>query len=360
MRKIIFSLFLASLAIGLCACNGSSSGTAANPIQSGFMRSDDSGDNWTVKNKISDQKSISSVDILSLTPSNQTDGLVFIGAQQAGIFKSTDNGETWTKINFPPIKVYGLVLNPNDNNIIYATGVWNKRGKIYKSTDGSENWDEIYTEPIDGTVIISLEIDRSNPQIIFSGNSSGTIVKSDDGGITWSNAFKASGPVISLIKGNGGPIYALINRKEIIKSSNGGADWEKLEIQLAENDKKTKINSVSTVTLDASGTQRIYIGSDKGMLKSGDSGQTWEKIKILNEANLPINAIVINPGNSDEIIYAAGQAIYKSKNGGSEWSTFQLRSKKIIRNLKYNSQNNSQIYAGFAVGTGGSNSIFGL
>ncbi len=60
------------------------------------------------------------------------------GFQTGGIFKSADNGETWTRINSyneRPFYFSVVRVDPNDDNTIYATGI-----KLTRSTDGGKSF----------------------------------------------------------------------------------------------------------------------------------------------------------------------------------------------------------------------------
>ncbi|MDD5490116.1 MAG: hypothetical protein PHP25_05565, partial [Candidatus Moranbacteria bacterium] len=122
----------------------------------GIFRSDDGGKTFAPKNKAENNKTISGVDILSLAMNPQNGNEIYAGSKASGIFKSSDAGETWKQLSvslLTPTKVYSLVINPSNPNVVFAVSVIGKRGKILKSTDAGETWKDTYTEPSDGTLV---------------------------------------------------------------------------------------------------------------------------------------------------------------------------------------------------------------
>ena len=56
------------------------------------------------------------------------------------------------------------------------------------------------------------------------------------------------------------------------------------------------------------------------ILKSTDKGKTWNKIATDIDDQLNVGRIVVDPRNSQHIVIATGQGMYKSTNGGTSWS----------------------------------------
>ena len=341
MRKIILSFLLLPL-IFLAGCSANKSSN----LMGGVLKSADKGETWEVKADAGEGKSIVSLDILSMMIDSENNQVIYIGTKNHGIFKTENNAEIWEKLNFPPIKVYAIVLDPSNTNIIYVPGVWEGRGKIYKSENEGAEWKEIYTEPASGTVVTSLNIDKNNSQILYAGTSEGMIFKTVDGGKNWKNIFKAKGAVteIELDSSNNQVVYFGIFNKGILRTRDGG---EKLE-DLAENFKEAGVKSeVFSVTADPSNSGMLYAGLNGGMIKSLDFGDSWKEINILESSKkFPIRAIAVNPENSRQIIYSAAQAIYKSVDSGEQWSTFQLETNGIVEVVKFDPIDPNNLYAG--------------
>ena len=221
-----------------------------------------------------------------------------------------------------------------------------KRGKIYRSIDSGTNWKEIYTEPSTNTVISSLEISKKDSSVLYAGTSEGVILKSIDGGQSWINEYKASGPVIdiSFDAADDSIVYFGVFDQGIVRTKDAGNSFD----DLTKNINSVVSNAqVVSLTADPSQSGTLYIGLEKGIVRGTSAGDVWEKINIIeSSANFPVRAIAVNPQDSNEIIYSTAQAIYKSIDGGVQWSTFQLATDRIVEVLKYNTLIPSVIYAG--------------
>ncbi|MBZ5856549.1 hypothetical protein [Flavihumibacter profundi] len=136
-----------------------------------------------------------------------------------GVYKSTDNGQTWVYTGLPESHHIGKIqLHPSDPNIAWVAVLGHlysssKERGVYKTTDGGKTW--LQTLFVDGnTGIVDLDINPGNPQELFaaawyrtrqawnfeeSGSSSG-IYKSADGGNHWQ---LVSGAGSGFIQGKG-------------------------------------------------------------------------------------------------------------------------------------------------------------
>lgn len=345
MKKLLLLpfLFLSLLLLSGCDLNGS--GTGANK---GVLKTVDGGKIWEPKVKIDNEKNISSEEVLSMEINSVDTQIVYIGTQKKGIFMTRNGGDSWNQLNFPPTRVYGLAINPQDPRIIYASGVWNKRGKIYKSRNEGEKWEEIYTEPADETVITSLAISKFNSEVLYAGTSEGMIFKTADGGSAWKNLYKADGPVtgISFDYFDENHLYFLIYEKGLLTTKDGGSNFEDLSKKINEN---ALSSNAYSLTADPNNSGVVYAGLDKGIAKGTEFGEKWSALNVLESSKkFPIRAIAINPKNSNEITYSAAKAIYKSGDGGTQWSTFQL-AQGVVSVIRYDILEPSNIYAGIRV-----------
>lgn len=341
MRKIALPFLLLPL-LFLSGCDLSQSQGSAG----GVLRSTDKGKTWEAKVNAGENKNISSLDILSMAVDSQNSQVVYIGTKKYGIFTTRNSAETWEKLDFPLIKVYGLAINPSNASVIYASGVWQGRGKIYKSENKGIDWKEIYTEPADGTVITSLAVSQRDIQTLYAGTSEGALFKTMDGGNSWKNIFKARAAIteIDFDFSNDSIVYFEVFSQGILRTKDGGGSMD----DITENIKKAVKNSkVFSVAVDPSNPGILYAGLSDGIVKSSDFGDNWKEVNVLESSKkFPVRAIAINPKNSDEIIYSAAQAVYKSSDGGKQWSTFQLETDGIIGVIEFDPLNPNNLYAG--------------
>ena len=82
---------------------------------------------------------------------------------------------------------------------------------------------------------------------------------------------------------------------------------------------------MSSILLDPTQPQTLYIGGPGGVWKSSDSGQTWTASNR-GLASLNIRALAMSPRDS-HILYAGtnGTGLYRSTDAGTTWTPLPLK-----------------------------------
>lgn len=142
------------------------------------------------------------------------DGVIYLGGDVNGLYKSEDNGKTWRMINRGLIGygVFSIAVDPSNPDTVWAV---TDHG-ISKSTDAGETWQTMARAAKDAPQLIgakhrtvhNLAIDPANGNIAYAGTPNGQIYKSTDGGVTWTNVYEKpvvaeSVPSIELQMGKG-------------------------------------------------------------------------------------------------------------------------------------------------------------
>ncbi len=342
MKKTVLSI-ISILFLSACSLAGGGGG--------GVFRSDDGGKIFTQKVLIDEKTKISSVDVLSMAVNSQKGSEIYIGTKSNGVFKTVDAGEKWQAVEIskePVSKVYAIAVDPNSPNIVYAAAIVGGRGKILKSADAGEKWQEIYSEPSNGPFVLSLAVDPGASAKIYAGTTEKQIIFSDNAGDTWRKLYEAKGEVFKIAVDLANPnlVYFAINQNGLLRTRDGGKTFEDLAEKHIVN-RETGLGNPYAVIADPNRTGWVYAGTSAGLFRSKDEGENWELIKILNKPREnAIRGMAVNPQNSDEIIYGAAQAFYKSMDGGQSWATVQFEGNRTIETLAYNLQNPGVIYAG--------------
>src|SRR5262245_19311384 len=128
--------------------------------------------------------------------------IVYIGFATGGVWKSTNNGTTFTPIfdTYSSASIGDIAIAPSDPNVVWVgTGEANNRQSasfgdgIYKSTDAGKTFTKMGLQ--DSQTIARIVIDPKDPNIVyvavlghlFGPNKERGIYKTTDGGKTWNN-----------------------------------------------------------------------------------------------------------------------------------------------------------------------------
>ncbi|MFH1826228.1 MAG: hypothetical protein ABH823_02930 [bacterium] len=236
----------------------------------------------------------------SLTVSNNSPEVVFIGTETNGIFKTTNGGATWTWLrngllhnNSSYPEVYDMAIHPNDNNILYAatlTGMGSSiNGGTYKTIDGGTNWARKVTNINNNLYTSTITINPVNTDIIYTAVSYGI----DDNGTPYS-----------------GTIY---------KSSDGGENWIDLALTSPGNTNRiTQIVSPAEDTVYFLGTNSSSTSDAVGLQKSSDGGSNWSTI---NAPDIHITGFALAPSDPNTIYIFDGSSanVHKTTNEGTSW-----------------------------------------
>ena len=121
-----------------------------------------------------------------------------------GIYKSTDEGQTWTHLGLAETHHIGrILLHPSDPNTVWVAALGhlyssNPERGLYKTTDGGLTWNRtLYAGPESG--VVDLIMEPGDPEVLYAATwhrerrawnfiesgAASAIYKSTDGGDTW-------------------------------------------------------------------------------------------------------------------------------------------------------------------------------
>lgn len=163
--------------------------------------------------------------------------------------------------------------------------------------------------------VTAIDVVLSNTDIIYAGTASGGLWKSESGGVNWSPIFddqksasigalaidQSNPDVIWVGTGEGNPRNSQTSGNGVYKSLDGGKTWNHLGLAGTRN--------IHRVIIDPRNSDVVYVGAqgsawgeskDRGVFKTIDGGQTWEKILYVNEKT-GIGELVMDPSNPNKL-----------------------------------------------------------
>ena len=171
-------------------------------VDRGVFRSSDGGATWKKILFVSDSSGAADLELQPGNPNvifasiwhgQRKPWTIVSGAKEGGIYKSTDGGDTWTKLGGGlPTGLFGrsnVSIPTSQPNRVYALIEAAPGGGLYRSDDAGTTWalvngaQNLWTRPFYYT---TLEADPNNADVVFVGNEGW--FKSTDGGKTFRNA----------------------------------------------------------------------------------------------------------------------------------------------------------------------------
>jgi len=161
----------------------------------GVIRSRDGGEHWE---NLSHGQYVNddTVDMHGVLPSSSTPGTVFSVAR-AGMFRSTDWGDHWTRVQIEPLNAKGQTYcrciseAPGDPQTLWVSAGPNFQsdlGVLFRSRDGGEAWERVDMGIQPKSTMFGLTLDRREPARMYCATRGGEVFGSRDQGATW-NAY---------------------------------------------------------------------------------------------------------------------------------------------------------------------------
>ncbi|MAE09302.1 MAG: glycosyl hydrolase [Bacteroidetes bacterium] len=232
--------------------------------------------------------------------------------KKEGLTSSTFSGLKWRSIGpaFVSGRIADFAVNPDDFSTYYV-GV--ASGHIWKTTNNGITFKPVFDNH--GTYAIgSLAMDPNNSNVIWAGTGE-------------NNHQRALG------YGNG-----------IYKTTDGGSSWKNMGLKDS--------RQIGEILIDPRNSNVVYIaaegsawgpGEERGVFKTVDGGESWEKVLFISE-NTGVANLSFEAGNPD-VIYAGAEqrrrrqfskigggpesAFYKSTDAGITWKKLEKGIPKV-------------------------------
>jgi len=250
---------------------------------------------------------------------DEQNGLVADGGGNfggAGLFQTTDGGQSWTAISAPNFEQAHIL----DQDVIWAA----REDSIYRSIDGGSTWDELgspltqstqrepFIRGLDGQTAYFWEGDR--------------FYRTTDGGANWEDlsanipdnrgiydAFYYDANTALLLCDSNEPNLEYGPRR----STDGGQTWQTVPITDLGDEIDFRLRNL--VVLDDADRTTFLYGRDGLLAKSTDQGASWEMLTA--PAMLDLSAIRFF--DADHGAATDGEQLFRTSNAGANWDLIE-------------------------------------
>jgi ligand-binding sensor domain-containing protein len=287
----------------------------------GVFRSTDNGITWTdVSQGLNSHYSAAIA--LAQYPDGKGGAYLFTSINSYGVFLSKDNGSTWIKMDS------GFTGSSRCINSFITTTYGTSGTNLFAGTEGN---DAVYVTQNNGTswtpVITGLPYSSYDYSLtsnsngdLFTGTHNG-VYRSTNNGANWSKVLSGelSNTAFTALafcpNGTGETnLFAGTDGGKIYRSANNGNSWTEINNGLT----CTGVKAFTAIT-DGTGKVNIMAGTNNGIYLSANNGEKWEAINT-GISNVKVTSLT-SVSNGNLFAASSDNGFYLTNNNGASWKS---------------------------------------
>ncbi|MEZ5962628.1 MAG: hypothetical protein R3F56_02165 [Planctomycetota bacterium] len=246
-----------------------------------------------------------------------------------GLFRSLDDGASWQHLTngLPAVDCTDVALDPANASVVFAAIgdiFGDPSNGVYKSTDGGNSFTRLGGLPT-GVGRITLAVAPANGNRVYAslvrpssatGGSASTlgVYRSNDGGATWASTSLGSYQstygwyLCTSVVHPGNPDVFFAGGLTCHRTDNGGSSWTTVTPPHVD---------LHALAFDAAG--RLLCGNDGGVHRSANAGASWQSLN----SNLGLvqfyAGLSVHPSNPDQIFGGTQDNGTNRRVSGTSW-----------------------------------------
>lgn len=249
----------------------------------------------------------------------QESKIIFLG-KSGNILKTDNAGKSWRRVltvKGRSSDINALVMESNNYNVVYAaTG-----NGLYRSSNLGERWERIFRGKAELENQCTAVLGTA--QAIFAGTKAGLFISRDYGRSWYKQQIGiGSGCILNIEFGAGqnAAVY-LAASSGIFKSLDDGKSWERIFVSYSRRDsgeemindqseQPDKLNDINFIKLDTHNSNLLYFACSKGVYRSSNQGQSWEKLTEYGLLNRDVKLICLADNSELYALTSSGVFLY--------------------------------------------------
>ncbi len=296
------------------------------------------------------EQGLGRLNVVRFHPQNANE--IWVGSASGGVWKTTNKGQNWTTFPFTQFLSLGvsdIAISYSNPNIIYvasgdADGSAGSASAFYsigllKTTNGGADWTvtNMQYQMSEGMILYRILVKPNDPNIVLVATSKG-MLKSTDGGENWEKVLDGNLRDMEFKPGDFNTQYACTYNRygdnTIYKSTNAGDSWEAIHTVTGANRIALNVTPANPNMLYA----LLSSSKSQGFHSFLTIDQTNNSVSVKSEKATSINilgwyggkntdtsgqsvydlCLAISPVDQD-FVFTGGIDIYKSTDKGKVW-----------------------------------------